>query len=81
MISSHSKVFNDLNQDRGLSDSNILDRESIANFALHQQWSDKKGWKSTLNNFRLIIQPTVFFWMIVYIKELFVSFKELMSKN
>ena len=71
MISVHSKVFGDLNLDRALSDSNISDQESIANFALHQQWSDKEGWKSTLNNFRLIIQPTVLFWMIVPWLEVF----------
>ncbi len=65
MISSHAKVFSDLNQYQALSDSNISDQESIADFSLHQQWSDKKGWKATLNNFRLIIQPTILFWMII----------------
>lgn len=43
----------------------------MANFALHQQWSNKEGWKSSLNNFRLIIQPTVLFWMIVPWLEVF----------
>ncbi len=46
MISSHSKVLSELNQDRALSDSHISNQESIANFALHQQWSNKEGWKS-----------------------------------
>ena len=55
MVSSHSKVFSDLNQSQALSNSNISSEESIADFSLHQQWSDKKGWKTTLNNFRLII--------------------------
>lgn len=65
MISSHNKVFGELKQSQALSDSNISDRESIADFSLHQQWSNKEGWKNTLNNFRLIIQPTILFWMII----------------
>lgn len=65
MVSSHDKAFSDLNQSQALSNSNISSEESIADFSLHQQWSDKEGWKTTLNNFRLIIQPTILFWMII----------------
>ena len=65
MVSSHSKVFCDLNQSQALSNSNISSKESVVNFTLHQQWSNKQGWKTTLNNFRLIIQPTILFWMII----------------
>ena len=65
MVSSHDKAFIDLNQSQALSNSNISSEESIADFSLHQQWSDKEGWKTTLNNFRLIIQPTILFWMII----------------
>lgn len=65
MVSSYSKVFRDLNQSQALFDSNILLKESVADFSLHQQWSKKEGWKTTLNNFRLIIQPTILFWMII----------------
>ena len=64
MISSHAKVFRKLKQYQALSDSSILEQEPVADFCLHQQWSDKQGWKATLNNFRLIIQPTILFWMI-----------------
>jgi len=71
MISSHSQLFDDLNQDQASSNSNIRSEESITDFSLHQQWSDKKGWKSTLNNLRLIIQPTILFWMIVPWLEVF----------
>ncbi len=39
--------------------------DSISDFTLHQQWSNKGGWKTTLNNLRLIIQPTILFWMII----------------
>jgi SRSO17 transposase len=65
MVSSHSKVFCDLNQSQALSNSNISSKESVVNFTLHQQWSNEEGWKTTLNNFRLIIQPTILFWMII----------------
>lgn len=34
------------NQSQALSDSNILSKESVADFSLHQQWSKKEGWKS-----------------------------------
>jgi hypothetical protein len=35
------------------------------------QWSNKRGWKTTLNNLRLIIQPTILFWMIIPWLEVF----------
>lgn len=65
MVSYHSQVFGNLKQSQAQSNSNISDPESVADFARHQQWSDKEGWKTTLNNFRLIIQPTILFWMII----------------
>ncbi|WP_144054258.1 hypothetical protein [Pleurocapsa sp. PCC 7319] len=41
----------------------------------HRPWrgnlANKDGASSTLNNFRLIIQPTVLFWMIVPWLEVF----------
>ena len=58
MISCHSKNVWRLEPNiQTLSDSNISSKEPITDFSLHQQWSDKEGWKATLNNFRLIIQP------------------------
>ena len=65
MISSHSKVFYDLNKSLALSNSEPRVEDSISDFTLHQQWSNKGGWKTTLNNLRLIIQPTILFWMII----------------
>jgi SRSO17 transposase len=40
-------------------------------FSKHKWWDFEKGWKSTLNNLRLIIQPYVFFnlinpWLLVF---------------
>ena len=65
MVSYYSKVFRDLNQSQILSNSNLSPQESIADYTFHPQWSNREGWKTTLNNLRLIIQPTILFWMIV----------------
>jgi SRSO17 transposase len=73
MISCHSKVFCDLNQSQALSTPELRVENSISEFNLHQQWSNQGGWKTTLNNLRLIIyakryplgQPTIVFWMII----------------
>ena len=55
MVSSHSKIFRNLNQSQALSSSNLVSKKSVSDFSLHQQWSNKEGWKTTLNNLRLII--------------------------
>ncbi|WP_144868783.1 IS701 family transposase [Hyella patelloides] len=65
MVSCSSKVFCELNQSQTLSTSKIQDQKFIPNFNLHQQWSNQEGWKTTLNNLRLVIQPTIIFWMII----------------
>ena len=65
MVSSHSQVFCNLNQSQTLSTSKIQSEKFIPNFNLHQQWSNVGGWKTTLNNLRLIVQPTIVFWMII----------------
>ncbi len=33
-------------------------------FSKHQWWDCKRGWKSTLNNLRLIIQPYIY-WNLI----------------
>jgi hypothetical protein len=35
-----------------------------ANFSAHQEWNHQSGWKNTLNNIRLVIQPILLFWLI-----------------
>ncbi len=65
MISSHSQALSNLNKSLALSSSNTVSKGIFSDFSLHQQWSDKEGWKSTLSNFRLIIQPMILFWMII----------------
>jgi SRSO17 transposase len=58
MISLNSKVFGDLNQSQSSSNERATD------YSCHQQWNLTGGWKSTLNNLRLIIQPTILLWLI-----------------
>ncbi len=65
MVSSHSKIFHNLNPSQALSNSNLQPQNSIADYTVHPQWSNKQGWKSTLNNFRLIILPAILFWAII----------------
>ena len=45
MVSSHSKIFGDLNQSLALSNSNLRPQESIADYTFHPQWSNTEGWK------------------------------------
>ena len=33
-------------------------------FLAHQQWNHDSGWKNTLNNLRLIVQPLLLFWLV-----------------
>ena len=50
-----------------LSTSDIADSEaetSIIDFSTHPQWNHQTGWKNVLNNFRLIIQPTLLLWLV-----------------
>ena len=65
MVSSHSKIFCQLDRSQTRSNSKVQTEQSISDYTFHQQWSDKTGWKTTLNNLRLIIQPTILFWMII----------------
>lgn len=62
MISLHSPGFLSLNQ----SDQILLDipENSSVDFTVHQQWNHQTGWKNTLNNLRLIVQPLLLFWLI-----------------
>ncbi len=41
-------------------------------FSKHQWWDFKLGWKSTLNNLKLIIQPYIFWnlikpWLVIFV--------------
>ena len=65
MISSLSELFSPLNESPTLSVCNTSSQEIVTDFSRHQQWSNQGGWKTSLNNLRLIIQPLILFWLIV----------------
>lgn len=53
----------------------FLERSNVdevhANFSPHQQWNEQEGWKNTLNNLRLIIQPIILLGLIYPWLEIF----------
>ena len=60
MISLNSKIFCSLN----CSGSTPNSDEALTDCPHHQQWNHQGGWKNTLNNLRLIIQPIMLLWWI-----------------
>ena len=67
MISLNTKVFGCLDQSHPPPNSD----EILINFPRHQRWNEQEGWKSTLNNLRLIIQPIILLWLIYPWLEIF----------
>lgn len=61
MISLKSKIFCNLTRSKSPANSG----EVLTNICRHQQWNYQEGWKNTLNNLRLIIQPITLLWLIV----------------
>ncbi|MDI9637988.1 IS701 family transposase [Geitlerinema splendidum] len=61
MISLSSLPFLSLNS-RELGESEKI--ETNQSFSSHQHWQSGKSWKSVLNNWRLIIQPTIALWLL-----------------
>jgi SRSO17 transposase len=62
MISLNSPAFLDLNQSYQIETKG--QKGNLDNFYNHQQWNPESGWKNTLNNLRLIVQPLFLFWLI-----------------
>ncbi|WP_138506144.1 IS701 family transposase [Nostoc sp. PA-18-2419] len=62
MISLNSPVFSSFNQSCQLETE--AQENNDVNFSNHPQWNHEAGWKNTLNNLRLIIQPLLLFWLI-----------------
>jgi hypothetical protein len=62
MISLNSPAFLGLNPSRQIETE--AQENSAVYFSNHQQWNPEGGWKNTLNNRRLIIQPLLLFWLI-----------------
>jgi len=63
MVSLNTPAFLNLNNFN--NPSNLSDHRPKINFSDHPHWSHQNGWKSTLNNLRLIIQPIIAFWLIL----------------
>ncbi|HEY9903392.1 MAG TPA: IS701 family transposase [Candidatus Sericytochromatia bacterium] len=62
MISLNSSAFLGLNQSRQVK-TEVKD-SSCVDFSNHKGWNHENGWKNTLNNLRLIVQPLLLFWLI-----------------
>jgi SRSO17 transposase len=62
MISLNSPVLLSLNQSRKIETE--TQASSDVDFSNHPQWNHEYGWKNSLNNLRLIIQPILLFWLI-----------------
>jgi len=61
IISLNTQVFMSLNS---LPITNFEQDNTDVDWSSHPQWDEGIGWKNVLNNFRLIIQPTLLFWLI-----------------
>ena len=68
MISLNTQIFLSLNR-TNIPDSDAS--EITIDFSNHPQWNHQTGWKNVLNNFRLIIQPTLLLWLIFPWLEIF----------
>jgi hypothetical protein len=80
MVSLHTKALH------STLDSSDEDNGSLTpEFSTHQRWNQGSGWKNTLNNLRLILQPLVMFnllqpWLKVFpISQLALGFYRLME--
>ena len=50
------------------SNSPVLDNSEVTqrsiDFSSHPQWNHQTGWKNSLNNIRLLVQPSFILWLI-----------------
>jgi SRSO17 transposase len=61
MISLNTQTFLSLNS---VTLAHSQSSKITINFTYHSQWNTQTEWKNVLNNFRLIIQPTLLLWLI-----------------
>jgi SRSO17 transposase len=78
MVSLNSQPFLSLNQQQT---SKVEKKKNSVDFSIHQQWDSCSGWKNTLNNLRLILQPTLVMWLIFPWIEVFPNSKLLLGFN
>lgn len=79
MISLNSPAFLSLNQSCQQK-NDILESNSVK-FSNHQEWNSKRGWKNTLNNLRLIVQPLLLLGLIYPWLDIFPNFDLLLGFN
>ena len=72
MVSLNSQPLLSLNQQKT---SKSERKKNSVDLAVHQQWDCGSGWKNTLNNLRLILQPTLVMWLIFPWLEVFPNSK------
>ncbi len=68
MISLNTPAFLALNSS---SIPNTEASKTNIDWAAHPQWNHRTGWKNVLNNVRLVIQPSLLFWLIFPWLEIF----------
>lgn len=78
MVSLNSQLFLSLNQQKI---SQIEKKDNSVDCSVHQQGDCGSGWKNTLNNLRLILQPTLVLWLIFPWLEVFPNSKLLLGFN
>ncbi len=81
MIALNSQPFISLNQPNEIKVEAEENHCVSVNSHSHKQWNHQGGWKNTLNNIRLIIQPMFIFWMIYPWLEVFPSSNLFMGFN
>ncbi|MBD2773720.1 IS701 family transposase [Iningainema tapete] len=80
-VSLHAQARNESFSHQSSESNNV----EPSGFSKHEWWDYKKGWKSTLNNIRLVIQPYIFWnlikpWLTVFINEnLQVGFEKILE--
>ena len=64
MISLKSVPFINLNTPPAVKNQPLKKKINPLQLARHQYWDHGSGWKNTLNNLRLIIQPILLLWCL-----------------
>ncbi len=78
MVSLNSPPFFSLNQQQT---SKVEKKDNSLDFSIQQQWDCGGGWKNTLNNLRLILQPILLLWFIFPWLDVFPNSKLLLGFN
>ena len=78
IVSLNFQPFLSLNQQQK---SQVEKKDNSVDFSIQPQWDCGSGWKNTLNNLRLIFQPTLALWLIFPWLEVFPNSRLLLGFN